>query len=165
MSKKSKFLSWLVDPWTEVSNGSLFPLQLRKLDFVSRPGLKIPSFTPGVPILLIFCRMFLLSGDVQLKMFMLTPTLFHAELITDAFDWFVLSRDKLSRGRSTREFFSTFVTRSFLMPPPMMAGSKSPTPTNNLRTMSTMWVYSIGSLLGSTCMLESLIVSTWSSDS
>ena len=34
MHIKSRFLSWVADPWTEVSNVSMLPVQLRKLEVV-----------------------------------------------------------------------------------------------------------------------------------
>ena len=166
MHDKFKFLSLVADPWMEVYNGSMLPEQLRKLEVfvVSRLGLKIPAFTPVVPILLLFRRMFLLSGDVQLRIFMLTPIILHCKPIKNAFDWFMLIGDMLSRGISTREFSRNFVTVS--MPPPMTtAGTKSTTLTDKLQTMLTMRVSSIGSFLGSFCLLESLIVYLCSSDS
>ena len=86
MHDKSKFISWVEDPWIEVSNGSMFPAQLRKLEFVLRLGLKIPLFTPGVPIVLLSPQMFIIYGDVQLRMFLLTPTLLHAKPITNDFN-------------------------------------------------------------------------------
>ena len=141
----------------------MFPVHLVKLEDMLRPGLKTPSFTPGVPILLLFRQMFLPSGDVQLRMFLLTPTLLHAEPITNAFNVFMLSGDTLLGDSYTRELSRTFVTGP--MHPPMTAVSKSLTPTDNLQILSTIRVSSIGSLLGSTCLLESLIVSTCSSDS
>ena len=163
MHDKSKFLSWVADPWTKVSDGSMFPVHLAKLEVVLRLGLKTPSFTPGFPILLWFRQIVLLSGDVQLRMFLLSPTLFHVEPIMNAFDVFVLSVHKMLIGSSTREFSRTFVSGP--MRPPMTAGSRSPTPTDKLRNMSTMWVSAIGSLLGSTYLMEAFIVSTCSSDS
>ena len=95
MHDKSKFVSWVAEPWTEVSDGSMFPIPLAELEVVLGLGLRTPSFIPGVPILIWF--RIVLSGDVQLIMFLLTPTLLHAELITNAFAVFVLSRYKLLR--------------------------------------------------------------------
>ena len=161
MHEKSEFLSWVADLWTEVSNGSMFPVHLAKLEILPRLGLKIPSLTPGVPILLWF--RIVLSGGVQLGVFLSTSVILYAEPITIAFDWFMLSGDKLLRESSTRKFSWTFLTRYFPMTS-MKAGLKSPTPTDHLQILSTMWVSTIGSLLGSTCLLESLIVSTCSSD-
>ena len=162
MHKKYEFLSWVADPWTEVSNGPMFPVHLEKLEILPRHGLKTPSLTPGVPILLWF--RIVLSGGVQLRVFLSTSAILHDDPIMIAFNVFVLSGDKLSRESSTREFSWIFVTRSFPMTP-MTAGLKIMTPTDNLQTLSTMRVSAIGSLLGSTCLLESLIVSYWSSDS
>ena len=141
MHKKFKFLSWVADPRMEASNGSMRPVQICKLEFFSksRIGLKILSFTRGVPIQLLFRRMFLLSGDMQLRMFLLTP--------------------KLSRGISTRELSRTFLT-GLMLPPMKTAGLKIPTLTDMLRTLSTIRVSAIGSFLGSTCLLESLIMYT-----
>ena len=166
MQDKFDFLSCYADPWTEVYNSSMLLVQLHKLeDFVmSRLGLKISSFTPGVPILLLLRQMFLLSGDVQLRMFLLTPALLHCEPITNDFNWFVLRGDKLSRGRSTRKFSRTLVM-GLMLPPTTTACSKSPTLTDKLWTVSTIWVSAIGSFLGSTYFLESHIVSTCSSNS
>ena len=161
--RQSEFLSWVAEPWTEVFDGLMLPVHLAKLEVLLRLGLKIPSLTPGVPILLWF--LIVLSGDVQLRVFLVTPTHLHAEPTTNAFDVFMLSGDKLLREISTHKFYRKFVTRSFPMPPPMTAGSKSPTPTDNLWNLSTMRVSAIGLLLGSTCVLESLIVSTCSSKS
>ena len=70
---KYKFLFWVTDPWTEMSNGLIFPERLRKLEVVSQLGLKIPLFTPGVSILMLFRRMFLISYNVQYMMFLLPP--------------------------------------------------------------------------------------------
>ena len=161
MYKKSEFLSWVAYQWTEVSNGSMFPVHLAKLEILPQIGLKTPAFTAGVLILL-WSRI-VLSGGVQLfRVFLSTSALLRAEPITIAFDVFMLSGDKLLRESSTHNFSRTFVTRSFLMTP-MTAGSKIPT--DNLQILLTMWVSTIGSLLGSTCLLESLIVSTYSSNS
>ena len=162
MHKKSEFLSWVVDPWTEVSNGSMFPVHLAKLEILPRIGLKTPLLTPGVSILLWFW--IAISDGVQLRVFLSTPALFHAKPITNAFNVFVLSGDKLLRESSTRKLSSTFMTWSFPMNH-MTAGSKSPTLTDNFWTLLKMWVSANGSFIGSTCLLESLIVSTCSSDS
>ena len=126
-------------------------------------GLKTPSCTAGLPTLLWF-RIFLSDGVKLLMVFLSASALLHAEPITIAFNVFMLSRDKLLRESSTREFSWTFVTRSFPMTP-MTADLNSPTPTDNLRILSKMWGFAFGSLLGSTCLLESLIVSTCSFDS
>ena len=117
MYDKLKFLSWVAYPLMEVSNGLMLPVQLRKLEFFvrSRLGLKILSFTPGVPIQLLFCRMFLLFGDVQLRMFLLTPTLFHCN----------------PRGSSTLEFSRTFMTGTML-PPMTTSVSEIPTLTDKV---------------------------------
>ena len=101
--------------------------------------------------------MFLLSGDVQLRMFLLTPTLFYAKPITNAFDVFMLSRDKMLRGSSTRKFSRIFVT-GLMCPLMTKASSKSPTPADKLQILSTMLVSVIVLLLASTFLLESLIV-------
>ena len=74
-----------------------------------------------------------------------------------------LSGDKLFIESSTCEFSRTSVTGP--MHPPMTAGSKSPNPTDKFQTLLKMWVSAIGSLLGSTCFLESLIVSACSPES
>ena len=73
---KSEFLSWVAEPWTEVSNGLMFPVHLAKLEVLPWLGLKTPSLTSGVRILMWF--RIVLSGDVQSRMFLLTPTLLHA---------------------------------------------------------------------------------------
>ena len=75
----------------------------------------------GDLIQLVFRRMFLLSGDVQLMMFLLTPTLFHCE----------------PRGSSTLEFSRTSVTGP-MIPPMTTAGLKSPTLTDKVQTLSKM---------------------------
>ena len=132
MHEKFEFLSGVAEPWTEVFYGSMFPVHFEKLEVLPRLGLKTPTLTPGVPILLWF--RIVLSGDVQLRVFLLTPTLLHAKPITNVFNIFVLSGDKLLRESSTRELSRTFVTGP--MPPLMTAGLKSPTPNDNLRTLS-----------------------------
>ena len=106
----------------------------------------------------------ILSCNVQLRVFLSTSALLHADPITIAFGVFVLSGDKLLRESTMHKFSWTFLTRSFPMNP-LMDGSKSPTSTDNLRILSTIWVSAFGSLHGSTCWLESIIVSTWLSDS
>ena len=162
MHEKSKFISWVADPSTELSNGSMFLVHLEKLELIPRIGLKTPTLTPGVPTLL-GLQMFL-SGGVQIfRMFLSTCALFHATPITIAFDGIVLSGDKLFRESYTREFSWTFMTRSCPMNP-MTDGPKSCL-TDNLQILSIMRVSSFGSLLGTTCLLESLIVSTCLSDS
>ena len=161
MHEKSKFLSWFSDPWTEVSNGSMLPVHLAKLELLPRLGLKTPSFPAWVPILL-WLQIVLSDGVQLLRVFLSTSVIFHANPITITFDVFVLSEDKLLKESSTREFSWIFVMRSFHMTL-ITAASKSLT--NNLRILSTMWVSAFGSLLGLTCLLEWLIVSTCLSDS
>ena len=111
MHEKSKFISWVADPSTELSNGSMFLVHLEKLELIPRIGLKTPTLTPGVPTLL-GLQMFL-SGGVQIFwMFLSTCALLHAAPIMIAFDVIFLSGDKLFRESSTLEFSRTFVTRS-----------------------------------------------------
>ena len=74
-----------------------------------------------------------------------------------------VEQKKIFRERSTCGFSWTFVTRSCPITP-MTAGSKSCL-TDNLRILSIMLLSSFRSLPGSTRLLESLIVSTCSSDS
>ena len=85
----------------EASNGSMIPVHLHKLNFFvkSQLGMEIPPLTPGFPIQMLFCQMFLLSNEVLLMMFLLTPRFLHCK----------------TRGSSTREFSRTFVTAPMLL--------------------------------------------------
>ena len=86
-----RFLSWVADPWTWVSNFSLLPVQLSKLEVVSLLGLKTYLFTPGVSILLIqLPLMFLLSLGVLMILFDIFTDSFCGP-ITIVSDWRELS--------------------------------------------------------------------------
>ena len=162
MHEKSEFLYWVADPSTEVYNSSMFLVHLAKLELLPRLGLKTPLLNPWVPTLLWF--RIVLSGGVKLfRVFLSTCTMLHAAPITITFDVIFLSGDKLFRESFTRELSWTFVMRSSPMTP-MTAGLKSFL-TDNLRILSIIWVSSFWSLLGSTCLLESLIVSNCLPDS
>ena len=166
MHDESRFLYWVADPWIWVSNFSMLCVQLSKLEVVSRLGLNMSLLTPDIPILLWFPTLFLLWSDVHIVL-LLPPKLLHYKPITNVFDWFVLSVDELFIESCSLEFVNTCVTRYLFYCPmiPMAAGSRSLTPIDKVQTPSTMWVSFIGLFLGSTCLLESLIVSTCSSDS
>ena len=176
MHDGSRFLSWVVEPWTRVSNVSMFSVQLSMFEVVSLLGLQTSSFT----ILLWPPLIFILSSDVHI-IFLLLSTDSSCGPITNASDWSMLSRDKFVLKSCSLEFVKKFATMSasmfvslFVMnwvlpcpmiPIPMTSGSRDPTQTDKLQTLSTMWVSFIGYFLASTWLLESLIVSTCSSDS
>ena len=135
MHKSSEFLSWVADPSTEVSNGSMLLVYLVKLELLPRIGLKTPSLTPGVPNLLGF-RVVLSGGVQNLRVFLSTIALLHAEPITITFDVIVFIGDKIFIESSTRKLYWTFVTRS--CPMTQMTDRSKSCLTDNLRTISIM---------------------------
>ena len=176
-----RFLSWVVERWMKVSDFLTLSVQLSTFEVVSLLGLQISLFSPGVSILLLRSPLlFLLSLDMHI-IFLFLSTDSSCGPITDASDWSVLSQDEFVLNSCLIEFVKTFVTRfvsmfvsplimRWLMPCSMIpilmtSGLRGPTPTDTLWTLSTMWVSFIGSFLASTCLLESLIVSTCSSKS
>ena len=106
MQKQFEFLSWAVDPSTEVFNGSMFLDHLEKLELLLRLGLKTSTFTPGVLwIALLGIRAAILS----------TCALLHAASVTISLTIIVWSGFKLSSNRYSRDVSRTLVTRSFMM--------------------------------------------------
>ena len=137
MPDQFEFLSWATDPSTEVSNGSMFLDHSAKLEFLPRLGLKTSTLTPGCTAnLLTWAPSHAVSVTISLtlKIFCEKP-----------------SRD-LSRKIVTRSFPMTIVSRT--------AGLKRIGIIDSLQILSIRLVSSYGLPLGSTCLLESRIVST-----
>ena len=145
MHNDSRFLSWVADPWTWVSNFSMMSVQLSNFEVVSLIGLKTYLFTPGFYIILWFPLLFLLSRDMHI-MFLLPSTDFSCASIMNALDWNLLSRDEFVLKSCSLEFVKTFVTRfvlSGVLPCPMIpmtSGSMDPTLIGKILIPLTMWV-------------------------
>ena len=152
MQEQFEFLSWAAYPSTEVFNGSIFLNHLVKLELLPRLGLKTSTLTPGLLwIALLGVRTAILS----------TWEMLHAASVKISLILIVFSGFKLFSERPSRDVSRTLVTMSC----PMTTGSRVIGLIDNFLILSVMWVSNLGSLLGSTCYLESLIVSTWSYNS
>ena len=81
----SIFLSWVVEPWTRVSNLLTLSVQLSTFEVLSFLRIQTSSFNPGVPILLRSPLMFLLSRDVHI-IFLLLSKDWSYDPITNASD-------------------------------------------------------------------------------
>ena len=155
MHKNSEFLSWFADLSTKMSNGSMFLDYLAKLELLTQFGLKTYTLTPGfIRIVLLGLRTLILSTCVML----------HTASVTISSELIVLRGDKLFSKIFTHNVSWTLLTRSCLMNL-MTAGSKRIGLTDHLQILSVMLISPFGSLLGSTCLLESILISTCSSDS
>ena len=180
MRDDSRFLSWVVELWTLVLNFLMFSASLSTLEVVPI-ALQTSLFTPGVSILLIQLPLiFLLSLDVLMILFVLL-TDSSCGPITSVSDWCKLSWNIFVSKSCLLELVKMSVTMllpmfvlelitPWVMPCPMIptamaAGLTLTIPTDRLLIPPTMWVSVIGVLLASTGLLESLIVSTRSSDS
>ena len=151
MQKQSKFLSWAAYPSTEVFNGSMLLGNFAKLELLLRLGLKTSTLTPGV----------LCIALLGVRTILSTCALFHAVSMTISFELIVWSSLKLFSERPLRDISIPLVMRSSLM----TTGLKRTGLNNILQILSILWVSTFGSLLGSTYLLESLILSTWLPDS
>ena len=113
---------------------------------------EISTLTPGVLwITLLGSRMAILS----------TCGLSHAASVVISLMLMVLIGFKLFSNRSLRNVSWTLVTRSYQMTTGLILIGLI----DIFWIPLVMWVSTLGFLIGSTCSLESLIVSTWSSDS
>ena len=160
------FLSLVGYRWTIVSSLSALSTSLRTLKFSST--LQIFLFTIGVPILPWYILLFPISIDVRTILLLLRVDS-SCNAITSVWDLYGLRGNvlvlKIILLESVKTSVMTFLTMLVppvitprvmprpMIPTPTAAGLTPTILTDVLRT----WVSVIGSLLASTCLLESLI--------